>query len=201
MPTSRPANFIRKVERTYIVVAIISDELRAQIASIQADIEAISPGTIWPMPREALHITLFEIMQRGNFPFDKDDYFNEHRLEIFSGLDGIMRSVNKIELNFTKLVISQDAITLQSDDVDEFNEIRQAISDKIPIPPETKMPPPVVHISFARFQKSVDTEPVERLLLGKKINIKLTVDCFELRKTKLQPMLDFDILRSYALYS
>lgn len=200
MELTRPASFIHNEDdRTYIVVATISPELRQAIARVQHALDEAFPGSLWLMPQESLHITLFEIMQRGQFPFDKDEFFNAQRDKIESGLDKIFQNMTRWQVLFDALIVSPDAITVQSSDATEFNAIRAAITEELPIPTETKTPPPIVHSTIARFTKEIEVATVRTELATIAFHAQESITNFELRRTTKQPMLAFDTLKTYAL--
>lgn len=201
MDVSRPAPFLNTEDRTYMLCARLDVAAASYISKLQHSLTTQFPGVFWAMPEPSLHITLFELMQRGVFSIDKDVFFEQHRANYIASLRAIFSSQQPITLRFDQVVVSRDAVTLQSGDVDDMNALRKQIGERLLLPSETKLPPPVVHSSFMRFTAEVELDRVRKALINVGPMPTMTVSAFELRKTFLQPMQRFEVLETFDLNS
>lgn len=196
---TRPAQFLGGEDRTYVLVAVPSEGVIDAISVVQSKLVESFPNAIWAMPHAALHITLLELMQRGEFSVDKDDFYLQNKSRIHTSIMKILSLAKPIRLHFDSIVVSQDAVTVQSSDVAECNKLRSGLVAQLILPPDTKAPPPIVHSSIARYKSPVPAAHIERVVANINIDVSMTVQYFELRRTIVQPMQKFDVLETFSL--
>lgn len=199
MITAQPAQFIHQQDRTYILVADVPQALMQKISDVQQLLGQHYSDAIWLMPRPALHITLYELMQRGSFSEGKDEFFAAHRTQIMAALTAVFARQTAIQLHFNKIIASPQAIICTAEAAEEFNQLRDEITSTVPLPSDTKQPPSIVHITIARYTKPIEVDMVNELVSSINVSEAVTVNAIELRKTSLQPMLQYDVLESFPL--
>lgn len=196
---TRPANFLGMEDRTYVLCAEINDSLAADIQRIQQYIEDAVPGLCWFMPRHALHITVYELMQRGVFSVDKDAFFIEHQEANLKAIKDVLAGTAQMRLPFDTIEVSPDAVTLQSSDTDALNAIRAELTKRLILPADTKLPPTVVHCTIARFVRESDMNPVRECLRQHVVSCTQIVDSLQVRRTLVQPMQQYDVVAKFDL--
>lgn len=195
-----PAPYINQPSVGYLFLALMPEEGRRQIAALLEILERELPGVVWPMPPEALHITLVEIIQsRKQYSFDKDEMYKWDKLAIESFSRQILLDYESFVVNFEVLEASKEAITVQGTDGGEFADIRRRFVDELPIPEETKAPPDIVHSSIARYLQAVDLELVQQMLAAHPVSFEVPITEFRVVRTSVPPLLKYRTLQRYVL--
>lgn len=200
MTETIPADFIDKPETGYVYVALLSENARKKITSLLVHLSQELPGTIWPMPSDALHITLCEIIQsRKPYSEDKTDLYNAHR-ETYEQLPvEIFSHVEPFNVRFDTIEASEHAIIVRATDDGQFAALRSELTQNIPMPPETKTPPDIIHSSIARYTNAVDLAKVQTIVREHAVLFDEPIRGFTLLKTIVPPLLEYQEIKNYPL--
>ena len=176
-----------------------SRALQNEITKLLKSLETKLPGVIWAMPPTALHFTLYEIIQPKEYSEDKEVLYARHQHEYEELPAKILSSIQPIEVNFNTIEASPYAIIVRGKDNGTFNAIRAQILKELPIIPESKQPPDIIHCSVARYLKEYDFERIQEVIQKHSINFTEIVSEFKLLKNRKFPLLEYDTLQTYKL--
>lgn len=180
-----------------VAVALLSESAQQQISKLLRAITERLGDAIWPMPANALHITLCEIIQPKPYIEDKSELMKnlpqyEHALE------GLLR-IAPVEVSFNTIEVSPQAIIIRGEDDGTFNRVRSQLVPLLPLPAETKLPPDIIHSSIARYRKEVDINEVRSAVADLAIDFNETIHEFQLIKESAPHLVNYSIARRYLL--
>lgn len=193
------ADFIEQVRNGYVLLALPSAELQDRINALLVDLAENIGETLWLAPSNSLHITLCEIIQPKAYGEDRGLLYKRHEREYHQLPATVLATVEPIKVHFNTIEVSPQAVIVRGDDAGVFNKIRVGLTDVLPLPPETKRPPDIVHISIARYTEAIPLDPVKKAAQMFTIDFHETVSEFHLVHNLRSPLLDYDILRTYQL--
>ena len=198
---TRPARFLGSRDHTYTLLTFLPREIQVEIDPLLQYLAETFSGLIWPMPEQSLHITLYELMQRGDFGVDKDEIFLKNGVAWERALNDIFGKMPPVEVALTKLVVNPDAITLQCESSEPFNEIRAKITKSLALPRFTKHPPDITHCTLARFLAPASISEVQAAVdaFNSVPRPTFTIQNFQLLKTTVQPVQEYEVLRTFPL--
>lgn len=179
----------------------LSDEVTRQVKIIQQLTQDAFGDSLWLTPPESLHMTLLDwVAPLVDYHEDKDALFKKLRPRYDIVLSSILDNSSKQHITFNRLIVSPSAIAIVADDAaPHFNKIRQDFLSQVALPPDTKQPPTIVHVTIGRFVQEYDPAKAE-VFTRQRISIKETLDHFRLVRESKLPMLNYTTLRSYPLY-
>lgn len=199
MEKTQIADYIGKPDNAYALLAFLSDDTKHAVGSLLADLKQKIGDGLWTMPKEALHITLCEIIQPKPYIQDKQSLYEANETAYENTPGKILAKFKPINIRFNKIIASPQAITIQGQDDGSFNNIRQQLVDHLPMPGETKLPPDIVHCSIARFTQELDIEKVRQIVARYSINYMETIEEFKLVNNLAPPLLQYKVIRRYSL--
>lgn len=199
MTSTHITDNIGKSENAYALVALLSESAKQQVSQLLNKLSKVLGDAVWIMPREALHVTLCEIIQAKDYTEDKQALYDRHSFEYENVTADILSNYKPIIIAFDTVVASPQAIIIKGIDDGSFEKIRKAIVDKLPLPSETKLPPSIIHTSIARFTKVIQLDEVENIVNHQAISFKETIDAFQLVNNLTPPLLKYKIVRTYPL--
>lgn len=194
-----PANNIRQREVSYVLLALLSDNARVQIATLLRKLARELPGTIWCMPADALHITLCVIYRPINYDQDKTAMYERNRRQYEDVARTVLSGSGKIAVNFDTVEASPHAIIVRGEDDGRFGAIRSQLVERLPLPIGTNLPPDIIHSSIARYTRAGKLGEVKNAVANHEITFKEEVTEFKLVRCTLQPLLDYEVLQTYPL--
>lgn len=199
MAETVPATNIGEREIGYVLLALLSDEAKDQIVSLQQELDRELPGALWLMPRDALHVTLCEIIQPKDYGEDKTQLFERNRQAFEDVSSRVLAGFGEIAVQFDTIEASSGAIIIRGQDDGSFNAIRKRLVAQLSLPEATKRPPDIVHSSIARYTKSVELGNVEQIVDAHRIDLQEQVTAFKLVRCSVQPLLEYETLQTYRL--
>lgn len=202
MTETIPATYLNRPAIGYIYVALLSENTQTEIGSLLNQLSKELPGVIWPMPAQAMHTTLCEIIQsRKTYSEDKDALYASHRQEYEVGAAEVFRPIPSFSVLLNHIEVSPEAIIIRAEKGNAFNYIREKLLGHITLPAETKRPPDVIHASIARYLCPVDVEDVRAAVAKHTIALAEPITEFKLLKTLIPPLLKYEEIASFPLTS
>lgn len=178
-----------------------SNAFKQEVAGLLKKFELELPGVIWPMPVDALHFTLYEVIQPKIYSEDKELLYQRHQREYEELPAKIISSFPPITVNFATIEASPSAIIVRGQDDGSFNKIRAQLLAELPVITESKRPPDIIHSSIARYIQEEDFEKVQAVVKSHSFHFTETVSEVKLLKNLKFPLLEYETLRSYGLGS
>ena len=200
MTETIPATYLNRPETGYLYVALLSEDAQAKISGLLKALTEELPGVLWPMPPQAMHTTLCEVIQsRKNYSEGKDVLFASHQKEYVEGAAEVLLSIPRFSVVFNYIEVSPEAIIVRTEDGGAFNDIRAKLLDHINLPTETKRPPNIIHSSIARYLQAIDIEDVRAAAAKHTISFEEPITEFKLLKTIVPPLLQYKEIASFPL--
>lgn len=188
---------MKEPENDCIVVAFISKKFQQKINQLLKSLENKLGNIIWPMPSNALHITLMGIIEPKPYIENKAKLLKNlphYEKVLLKVLD-----IGPITIYFDTIEVSPQAIIVKGHDDGTFNHVRKKLVEKLPLPNETNLPPNIVHCTIARFTKKVDIEEVKEIVSKFNINFVETIDEFQLLIETAPHIVNFQVAHKYQL--
>lgn len=203
MAFTEQVSWLQKPFEGWVVNTAFSLENTQVISDLTREIEREYGEKVFVMPNKSLHITLLDwiaplVDYEGQ---DKKALFSRLKSTYDSALSDILSNFAPITVRFTELKVYPSTIILLGHDEGQFQAIRDQFIDTIELLPNTKKPPTIIHSSLARFRDAIPLAEVEEFISQKNVDITQQVDNFRLVHTTAEPMLEFEILKKYALGS
>lgn len=178
-------------------VAMLSETAQEHVSNLLTKMCERLGDIIWPMPANALHITLCEIIQPKPYVEDKAELMkNLPHYEVV--LEKILK-ISPIDIVFNTIEVSSHAIIIRGEDDGTFNRVRDQLAPALPLPAETKVPPDIVHSSIARYKKEADVDKVRATIADLTIGFTETVHEFQLIKESAPHLVNYSVAHRYPL--
>lgn len=199
MEKTQIAEYIDQPGNSYVYVALLSVALRTRISELLQNLQQTIGDGLYTMPGEALHITLCEVIESKPYSQNVQQMYDERAQSLIDVPARILQSVTPISVHFNSIEVSPQAIIIRGKDTGSFAAIRAALATQLPLPPETKQPPTIIHCSIARFTKAIDLERVKELASDFTIDEQETIQAFHLVHTTRLPFSQYTVIRSFPL--
>lgn len=183
------------------VCALLSQEGQGRVAALVKLLSKELEEGVWYMLPEALHITVCEIMQAKPYPKDKEALFQANQNRYKRALEDVLSDVGPIQILFDRVEVSSQAIIIRGNDDHIFDSVRAELAKSLPLPPETKRPPTIVHCSIARFTKELDLAMVESVVAKTNILFTETVGEIQLMHNVSPHNLNYEVAARFPLRS
>lgn len=194
-----PSGHIGQQRTGYFIAALLSQKGKTYLSPILKKLHQYLPETIWTMPEDALHITLCEMIRPNTDIALSEHLFSLHAEEYMHIPRDILAGKNCINVAFDTIEASENAIIIKGHDNGTFATMRKQLEEKLPLPPETKKPPTIIHASIARYTQKVDLEDIQRYVQQISIHLEERVNEFHLIKVLTSPLLNYEIIETYPL--
>jgi hypothetical protein len=201
MEIAQPAAWVGQSFNAYSMNTGFSDENQQLLDDIIREIQNSFEDAVFCPPKTSLHITLLDwiaplVDYDGQ---NKDELFRRIQPTYDAAMTDILSSIAPITVHFNEIHTSPNTIYIIGHDNGEFQTIRDEFLKRVSLLPGTKLPPDVVHSSLTRFTKPISLEPVTQFVTSKTIDFTQRVDTFRLTHATREPLLEYEVLKSYQL--
>lgn len=198
-----PSDWLEKPYRGYVMNTRFSDENSLKVMSLIKDIKAKYGRAVYAVPEESLHITLLDwiaplVDYDGR---DKDELFKSIYESYDRAINEALADEHTFDAVFNAIHVSPTTIFISGHDNGEFERMRSKYLDGVKLLPNTKRPPTIIHSSLARFTEELDLAEVEAFMASRTISFRQRIEDFRLVYTYREPMLEFEVLKTYSLAS
>jgi hypothetical protein len=193
------SEFLKQPIDAYALVAIFSPEAKKVIGELLAKLQKEIGDGLWPMPVDALHITLCEIVEPKPYSQNRQDLFEAHAADYLDKPALAISNIGPVTVNFNKVEASNKAIIIRGEDDGSLNAIRHRLVESMPLPDETKNPPDIIHCSIARFTQNLDFDQIQQIVARHSLDFTEIIKEFLLVNSLVQPLLDYRTMRIYSL--
>ena len=201
MELTQVVDWIGKPHLGYMINAEFSEDNKEKLINLIQEIDQHFNDSVFCMPKYALHITLLDwvapLVDYGRQ--NKNKLYAQIKTEYDSVMSETVSSAKSIDVHFNKIMVSPNTIYIVGEDNGEFQRIREAFVSKVKLLPNTKLPPQIIHSSLARFIKEINLSSTKDYVRTKKIDFIQKIDDFRLVRTTKEPMLEFEVLKTYKL--
>lgn len=201
MELTQPVDWLQKPHTGYVVNTTFSDANSDVLSKLIKDIEGEFGDSVFCMPEDSLHITLFDwiapLVDYGGQ--DKAVLFEQIKDSYGDAITEILDTIEPFAITLNEIRVSPTTIYITGEDSGQFQEIRQRFLDQITLLPDTKQPPTIIHSSLGRFTKPIQMDRVREFLAKRTLDITQPVETFRLVKTSREPMLEYEVLKTYRL--
>jgi len=201
MEVTQITDYNGRRDNAYALLALPSKETQNQILSLLTIIKNEFGAGLWTMPAKDLHITLCEIIQPKPYSQDKQRLYDINAAAYENVPAQILKNFKPIKVHFNAVAVSPQAIFISGEDDGDgsFNKIRKELTDKMPLPDETKLPPDIVHSSIARFTEVLDLGKLKQIVAKHTISCDEFVKEFKLVNVLVPPFQQYKVIRTYRL--
>lgn len=194
------ADWIGKTNIGYGACALVTAESQKKITSLLSKLDEELPGTLFCMPAHALHITLCEvIVALHSYSENMDTLLDTYAGRFDKELRSILVGQQPIDIHFQSLEASPNAIIIKGTDDGSFKRIRDEIVRRGLLPPETKLPPTIIHSSIARYEKAVPLDSVQQVVAKYDVDFVERVGTFTTMKGISEPLIEYEVAGEYKL--
>lgn len=201
MSKTIPLDWIGKPFEGYVMNTLFSEDSTSQIMPLIHNIKAKYGDAVHCMDSDSLHITLLDwiaplVDYDGQ---DKKELFSSIYKDYNNALEDILSNEQPFDVVFDTIHVAPTTIFISGHDNGAFERIRSKYLEKIELLPNTKRPPNIIHSSLARFTKELDLAELESFMASQSISFTQNIENFRLVHTLKEPMLEFEILKTYSL--
>lgn len=184
----------------YMLNATLGANNQKHIQELQQQCIDVFGNVIYPLELSALHITLMDwVAPLVDYDQNKDALF----ISLFPQYDSVFHQLtdglSPIRVVFDTIGVSSGAIFLIGHDNGQFQAIREGFTRRIHLVSGTKQPPLIIHTSIMRFTEQIDIELIRNFASKLSLNFTQVVNEFRLVNEKKIPMLEYDLVKTYAL--
>lgn len=200
MERTIPSPYLNRHFIGYVLSSGLSKENQKLIAGLQKGFVNKFGLAIHPSPPQSLHITLLDwLAPLLDYGQDKDVLFKQ----IFSRYDEAMteaiKNIAPIKVHFNIAGAYPPAIIVRGKDDGQYQSIRQRFLNKVELLPNTKLPPKIIHSTFARYVQEIDLALVRQFAAKQPISFTQLVDSFSLIRTADGALNQRKIIKTYQL--
>jgi hypothetical protein len=198
---TQPVDWLNRQTTGYMVNTVFSDQNADIVHGIIDRIAAAFPDIFFGQPKPALHITLLDwIAPLVNYDGrDKSELFKQVQPSYDVALSRAIANYTPFPVHFTEIKVAPSTIFIKATDNGQFQSIRDQFVTEAKLLPGTKLPPTIVHSSIGRFTKEVELAPIEAFVAHESIDLYQEITSFRLVHSRVEPMLDFDVVKEYPL--
>lgn len=190
---------INKPINAYALVAMMSPSGQGHLKNLLQNLKEDIGGGLWVMPPNALHITLFEIVQDKNYSDNPDNIFNKNADTYINKPAHILSAYKPIAVDFNEIFASPQAIIIKGNDDGSFGQIRKQILQSMDLPAGTALPPQIIHSSIARYTQEMPLDSVREVASKYTINFVEVVQEFRLIHSLISPLQKYEVIKTYPL--
>lgn len=184
----------------YVVNASVRGPVQDIVEHVQETLINTFGDAVWVPPQEALHITLLDwLAPLVEYGQDKEALFHSLFPLYDTRLSTILGETGSIEVTFNEIVVGEKAVIVKGMDDGTFSRIRTQFVEGVALPPETKLPPAIIHSTIARYEAALDLQDVRQALGPISCSAVEHIDAFRLVCEYQTPMLDFEVIKEYTL--
>lgn len=199
MRNTIPSDHIGQKRTGYFIAALLSQKGKTYLSPILKTLNHDVSESVWTMPEDALHITLCEIIRPNTDTPLSEHLFSLHEEEYIHIPKGILSDKKYTNITFDTIEASENAIIIKGHDNGTFATVRKQLEENLILPPETKKPPTIIHISIARYTKETSLGDIQNSIRQIPIHFEEMVTEFHLIKVLTSPLLKYEILQTYPL--
>lgn len=201
MELTQSVDWLKQPHTGYVVNTSFSDANSDVLSKLMNDIENEFGNAIFCMPKDSLHITLFDwiaplIEYDGQ---DKTILFDQIKDGYDQAITEVLDTIEPFSVRLNEVHVSPTTIYIKGEDNGQFQKIRQGFLDKVTLLSDTKQPPTIIHSSLGRFTEPIQMDRVREFLAKRTLDIIQPVETFRLVKTSREPMLEYEVLKTYSL--
>lgn len=185
----------------YHVQPDLLPETQARLAELQAEAAARWPGPLFLAPPEALHVTLYALVQVKD-RFDKEGYWAGIAERCRALIAELCRGHGPLELQFSSLKVTDTAIiAVATDETGLIGRIREAIARVIPPPPGlAPVRYTLIHTTLARYQTSQPVpDEIVRAVESLPVAVTAPIRRLKIVRETLFPCRETDEISSFPL--
>ena len=199
MNFTEPVNWINKPCIGFMVNTAFNDESLSLLSPIVEAIKVSLGDAVHVAPASSLHITLLDwIAPLIDYDgADKDLLYEKVSEKYDTALSNAIIGHLPAKVNFTELCVSPSTIYIRGYDNGAFANIRSSFTENVRLPPNTKLPPQIIHSSLARFTKKIDLERVTQLVGMLPVDFVYEVTGFRLIRSTKEPLMEYTLLKHY----
>lgn len=184
----------------YMINTGLGSNTTIKVTDIQEKLVEKWGKAIYCPPAKSLHITLMDwIAPLVKYGKDKDKIFSEIYPDYDRAFQESIENISPIKVSFDEIRVSSGAIFTVGTDSGEFRSIRDGFLERVELLPNTKRPPNIIHCTIARFNKSIELEPIKEFVGHLQLSTEENIQSFRLVKETRIPMLDYTVLSKYVL--
>ena len=198
---TEPVTWLEKNFSGYMVNTPLSDELADEIDQVQRAFHAEFPSGIYYMPRQSLHVTLYDWIAPlyAYAGKDKEALYSSIHDSYHAATLGAVATTPPFTVHFRSVVVSPTTIYIRGYDNGEFNTMRETFVDNVELIDDTKRPPTIIHSSIARFTRALPLPALEAFAQTLDLSHYEDINGFRLVHSTREPMLEFDEVHHYPL--
>lgn len=185
----------------YHVQPHLLPETQASLAKVQGEIAAHWPVPLFLAPPEALHVTLYALVQVRH-RYDKQGYWSSIQEPCRALLEEICTGHLPLELRFSRLKVTDTAIiAVATDETGLIDRVRKAIVEVISPPPgHEPISYDLIHTTLARYRTSdaisgATVEAIEAI----PVSVKAPVPRLKMVRETLFPCREIGEIHSFPL--
>lgn len=186
----------------YAINVPLSPENQQEIAFVQRELSSKIGSPIWNTPLPTLHITLLDwLAPLVDYGRDKTEIFQEIFVQYDRVIAESIKSIGPIAVKFNQLKAGPSAVWIEGTDSGQFQQIRKEFLDGVNLLPNTKLPPQIIHSTIARYKEETELSTVQEVVAGLNCSFVQEISAFRLIKETVDPMLEFETIKTYPLVS
>lgn len=171
-----------------------------EITNIQKILLAHLSEAIWIPPVESLHISLVNTL-------DPPPSSEEENSSIRNLYEQILKAISTLyaptDIHFSKLVVSPSAVFIQAESNEIIQKLRNdciaRLNGQLPVGIQLPRIPDIVHVTIARYTKTIDLNKVEAIIKNIHIAFIETVRNVRLVKIKPLPSVESETIKDFSL--
>jgi hypothetical protein len=188
--------------RAYNVHIELDSRTKSSLEKIQQCLRQAEPNLLG-CPRETLHVSLAWLLAvHASYPVDKDSLWERYGEEWARELRRIAAQSTPFRITYEHVVATDSAVIALAQPTEPVNRIREAIRERLRLPPETRNEADLVHTTLFRYGGAL-CDPQKLLAMLEDTSADATAEVEELVVTKelVYPSLEAQVLGRLPLAS
>jgi hypothetical protein len=200
---STPIDWLGASVNGFVTQATFSPDNQARIAAWLEGLKHVTPGGIHYMAGDGLHITLLDwVAPLIDYGEDKQALYDRLYPKYDPVLTRLTVATPAFDVHFNEVRITPTTVILVGQDDGQFASLRARFTEAEPLPEKGKQPPVLIHSSLLRFiAPAIDLSPVRDYIESNPLDLVQHIDSFRLVHLIKEPMMKYEIIKTYPLAS
>jgi hypothetical protein len=188
--------------RAYNVQIELDPRTKSSLENIQQSLYQAEPNLL-VCPEKTLHVSLaWLVAVHASYPVAKDSLWKRHGEEWMAELRRIAAESTGFRITYEHVVATDSAVIALAQPSEPVNRIRDAIRERLRLPPETRNEADLVHTTLFRYGGAL-SDPEKLLAMLEETSAEATAEVEELVVSKelVYPSLEGEVLGRLPLAS
>ena len=193
---THPSDRIGRISEEYSLIALLSQDSAQALLPIEKLLQDDFSEEVYCFRPAQRHLTITAIMRDITFGERTRSEFLKREHDIITSLHAVIDHRKAFAVHFDTVRATQDAVIIESPDIDAINGLRTEIIDTLSVP---YAPATIAHSTIARFRTETSVESLNARLALIDINFTEHIEELLLVRETIMPLEQYEVIARFSL--